>query len=158
MFGMVWYVTSPTSIHTPTHTVCTCTPKGRLAHALMRPHTQAAALGWVLGPLDLDLGRQWAAESVVSAAPCYRTRHCAWRLSTAEHEDKQVRMSAVGYVRVDSMAKARAKARAKVSKREIKKKWTAAVLLCRVRSVPECVTCGGPADRQTDEQTGGDGD
>lgn len=39
----------------------------------------------------------------------------------------------MGYVRVDSMAKARAKARAKVSKREIKKMdGGGALLLCRV--------------------------
>jgi len=36
----------------------------------------------------------------------------------AEHEDKQVRMLVVDYDRVDSMAKAKAKAGAKVSRRE----------------------------------------
>lgn len=138
VFGMVlvWYVMSPTSIHTPTHTVRTCTPKGRLAHALMRAHTPKPPPlvgSWDPWILILD-GSGRLNQSSVRPAPCYRTRHCAWRLSTAEHEDKQVRISAVGYVRVDSMAKARAKARAKVSKREIKKKRTAAVLCF-------CVVC-----------------
>jgi hypothetical protein len=64
----------------------------------------------------------------------------------AEHEDKQVRMLDVDYDRVDSMAKAKAKAGAKVSRRE-KNGRRAVISLYRAWSVPECVPCGGPANR-----------